>query len=63
METSPEDINGMHAANGILTARGGMTSHAAVVARGMGKPCVSGSNEIKIDYENNLFRSNELAWF
>jgi pyruvate,orthophosphate dikinase len=59
IETSPEDINGMHAANGILTSRGGMTSHAAVVARGMGKPCVSGSSEIKIDYENKLFRSNE----
>jgi len=59
IETSPEDINGMHVANGILTARGGMTSHAAVVARGMGKPCVSGSNEIKIDYENKLFISNE----
>ena len=57
IETSPEDINGMHAAKGILTARGGMTSHAAVVARGMGKPCVSGSSEIKIDYENKLFRS------
>ena len=57
IETSPEDINGMHAAKGILTARGGMTSHAAVVARGMGKPCVSGSNEIKIDYENKLFRA------
>ena len=59
VETSPEDINGMHAANGILTARGGMTSHAAVVARGMGKPCVSGSNEIKIDLENKLFKSND----
>jgi pyruvate, orthophosphate dikinase len=57
IETSPEDINGMHAAKGILTARGGMTSHAAVVARGMGKPCVCGSNEIKIDYENKLFKS------
>jgi len=57
IETSPEDINGMHAAKGILTARGGMTSHAAVVARGMGKPCVSGSSEIKIDYENKLFKS------
>ena len=57
METSPEDINGMHAAKGILTARGGMTSHAAVVARGMGKPCVSGSPEIKIDYENKLFEA------
>ena len=60
IETSPEDINGMHAAKGILTARGGMTSHAAVVARGMGKPCVSGSNEIKIDYENKIFKSGEL---
>ncbi|MBA1337576.1 MAG: pyruvate, orthophosphate dikinase [Pelagibacterales bacterium] len=59
IETSPEDINGMHAAKGILTARGGMTSHAAVVARGMGKPCVSGSSEIRIDYEKKLFRSGE----
>ncbi len=59
IETSPEDINGMHAAKGILTARGGMTSHAAVVARGMGKPCVSGSSEIKIDYENKVFKSND----
>ena len=58
IETSPEDINGMHAAQGILTARGGMTSHAAVVARGMGKPCVSGSSEIKIDYERKLFKSS-----
>jgi len=56
IETSPEDINGMHAAKGILTSRGGMTSHAAVVARGMGKPCISGSSEIKIDYENKLFK-------
>ena len=45
VETSPEDIHGMHAAEGILTTRGGMTSHAAVVARGMGKPCVSGAGE------------------
>tara|TARA_Y100000590_G_scaffold373820_1_gene437888 strand:+ start:2437 stop:5073 length:2637 start_codon:yes stop_codon:yes gene_type:complete len=59
VETSPEDINGMHAANGILTSRGGMTSHAAVVARGMGKPCVSGSNEIKIDYETKQFISGK----
>ena len=51
VETSPEDIQGMHAAKGILTARGGMTSHAAVVARGMGRPCVSGSSEIDINYE------------
>jgi len=49
IETSPEDISGMHAAEGILTARGGMTSHAAVVARGMGKPCVSGAGDLKID--------------
>ena len=60
IETSPEDINGMHAAKGILTARGGMTSHAAVVARGMGKPCVSGSSEIEIDYENKLFKSRNF---
>jgi len=59
IETSPEDINGMHAAKGILTARGGMTSHAAVVARGMGKPCVSGSSEIKVDYENKIFKSGD----
>src|SRR5262249_15277529 len=47
IETSPEDIHGMHAAEGILTTRGGMTSHAAVVARGMGKPCVSGAGSIR----------------
>ena len=57
VETSPEDIHGMHAAKGILTSRGGMTSHAAVVARGMGRPCVSGSNEIEIDYKNKLFKT------
>ena len=56
VETSPEDINGMHAAKGILTSRGGMTSHAAVVARGMGRPCVSGSNEIEIDYNKKHFK-------
>jgi len=50
VETSPEDIHGMHAAQGILTARGGMTSHAAVVARGMGKPCVAGAGSLRIDY-------------
>lgn len=49
VETSPEDIHGMHAAEGILTLRGGMTSHAAVVARGMGKPCVSGAGALRID--------------
>ena len=57
VETSPEDIQGMHAAKGILTARGGMTSHAAVVARGMGRPCVSGSSEIDIDYERKIFKT------
>ena len=51
----------MHAAKGILTARGGMTSHAAVVARGMGRPCVSGSSEITIDYETKQFKAgNEI---
>ena len=58
LETSPEDIEGMKAAQGILTVRGGMTSHAAVVARGMGKCCVSGCGEIKMDEENKMF---ELA--
>ena len=58
VETSPEDIHGMHAAKGILTARGGMTSHAAVVARGMGRPCVSGSSEIDINYEQKIFRTS-----
>ena len=58
LETSPEDIHGMHAAKGILTARGGMTSHAAVVARGMGRPCVSGSSEITIDYESKQFKTD-----
>ncbi|WP_245469790.1 pyruvate, phosphate dikinase, partial [Mesorhizobium sp. M7A.F.Ca.MR.362.00.0.0] len=51
IETSPEDIHGMHAAEGILTTRGGMTSHAAVVARGMGKPCVSGAGSLRVDYK------------
>ncbi len=60
VETSPEDINGMHASKGILTSRGGMTSHAAVVARGMGRPCVSGSSEINIDYNNKTFKTKEL---
>ena len=52
IETSPEDLAGMSAADGILTARGGMTSHAAVVARGMGKCCVSGAGALNIDYKN-----------
>jgi pyruvate, orthophosphate dikinase len=56
VETSPEDIHGMHAAKGILTARGGMTSHAAVVARGMGRPCVSGAGTLAIDAKGKLFR-------
>ena len=56
-ETSPEDIHGMHAARGIVTARGGMTSHAAVVARGMGRPCVSGAGELQIDPKAGVFRA------
>ena len=60
VETSPEDIHGMHAAAGILTARGGMTSHAAVVARGMGRPCVSGAGELRIDVEaGRIFMGGE----
>ena len=56
LETSPEDIAGMHAASGILTSRGGMTSHAAVVARGMGRACITGANELRIDFKNkNVF--------
>ncbi|MDR2413305.1 MAG: pyruvate, phosphate dikinase [Rickettsiales bacterium] len=58
IETSPEDIAGMDAAAGIITARGGMTSHAAVVARGMGRPCVSGSADIKIDYASKTMKTN-----
>ena len=58
VETSPEDINGMHAAEGILTARGGMTSHAAVVARGMGKPCVSGGGGIRVDYNKETMTAS-----
>ena len=56
IETSPEDIHGMHAARGILTARGGMTSHAAVVARGMGRPCVSGAGSLSIDTKERVLR-------
>ena len=59
METSPEDIGGMHAAEGILTSRGGMTSHAAVVARGMGKPCVVGCSEIQVKEKEKYFRAND----
>lgn len=58
LETSPEDIGGMHAAQGILTVRGGMTSHAAVVARGMGKCCVAGCGDIQIDVKNQQFTVN-----
>ncbi|MGF1648828.1 MAG: pyruvate, phosphate dikinase [Hyphomicrobiaceae bacterium] len=67
VETSPEDINGMHAATGILTARGGMTSHAAVVARGMGRPCVSGAGTLRIDQQagtmtvgDRVFRAGDV---
>src|ERR1051326_368934 len=67
LETSPEDIHGMHAAKGILTTRGGMTSHAAVVARGMGRPCVSGAGDLRIDYaartmavRNHLVHAGDL---
>ncbi|WP_406661104.1 pyruvate, phosphate dikinase [Methanolobus sp. ZRKC3] len=60
-ETSPEDIGGMDAAQGILTVRGGMTSHAAVVARGMGKPCVAGCGSISIDMANKIFTIGEIA--
>src|ERR1700727_1597951 len=67
VETSPEDIHGMHAARGILTTRGGMTSHAAVVARGMGRPCVAGAGDLRIDYaagtmtvRNVLVRAGDL---
>ena len=61
VETSPEDIHGMHAAKGILTSRGGMTSHAAVVARGMGRPCISGSTNIDIDYVNKIFKAGDVS--
>ncbi len=66
-ETSPEDIHGMHAAQGILTQRGGMTSHAAVVARGMGRPCVAGAGDLRIDYaagtlavRNHIVRAGDM---
>ncbi len=61
IETSPEDIHGMHAAQGILTARGGMTSHAAVVARGMGKPCVSGAGDLRIDYAKKELKAGSVT--
>jgi pyruvate,orthophosphate dikinase len=62
VETSPEDIHGMHAAEGILTTRGGMTSHAAVVARGMGKPCVSGAGSIRVDYANKTMTAGSQTF-
>jgi pyruvate,orthophosphate dikinase len=61
IETSPEDIHGMHASEGILTTRGGMTSHAAVVARGMGKPCVSGAGAIRVDYAANTMQAGGVT--
>ena len=61
IETSPEDIHGMHAAEGILTTRGGMTSHAAVVARGMGRPCVSGAGTIMVDYKANTLTVGQIT--
>ncbi len=60
VETSPEDIHGMHAAKGILTTRGGMTSHAAVVARGMGRACVAGAGELRIDYRAGVIRVRDI---
>jgi pyruvate,orthophosphate dikinase len=61
VETSPEDIHGMHASEGILTTRGGMTSHAAVVARGMGTPCVSGAGQIRVDYAANTLTAGGVT--
>jgi pyruvate,orthophosphate dikinase len=62
VETSPEDIHGMHAAQGILTTRGGMTSHAAVVARGMGKPCVSGAGALRVDYGSRTMTASGTVY-
>ncbi len=61
IETSPEDIHGMHAAEGILTTRGGMTSHAAVVARGMGKPCVAGAGDLRVDYDAKTLTAGNVV--
>jgi len=61
VETSPEDIHGMYASEGIITSKGGMTSHAAVVARGMGKPCVVGVSNLKIDYESQTMKVGDLS--
>jgi pyruvate,orthophosphate dikinase len=62
IETSPEDLAGMDAAKGILTAKGGMTSHAAVVARGMGKCCVSGAGSVRIDYKARTMVTNGVEF-
>src|ERR1700743_2330436 len=61
IETSPEDIHGMHAAKGIVTSRGGMTSHAAVVARGMGRACVAGAGELHIDYAKQQMTAKNVT--
>ncbi len=61
IETSPEDIHGMHAARGILTTRGGMTSHAAVVARGMGRPCVAGAGDLRVDYRSGTLAARDIV--
>ena len=61
IETSPEDIHGMHAAKGILTTRGGMTSHAAVVARGMGRPCVAGAGDLRVDYAARTMTARNIV--
>ncbi|MBV9687783.1 MAG: pyruvate, phosphate dikinase [Alphaproteobacteria bacterium] len=61
IETSPEDIHGMHAAKGVLTTRGGMTSHAAVVARGMGRPCVAGAGDLRIDYDTGTMAAPDMV--
>ena len=60
-DTSPEDINGMHVSSGILTIRGGMTSHAAVVARGMGKPCVCGTSNLSIDEKKQILTAGDIV--
>ena len=62
VETSPEDLIGMNAAQGILTARGGMTSHAAVVARGMGKCCVAGCSDLQIDYKTKTMTVDDVVY-
>ncbi|CAJ1401036.1 unnamed protein product [Effrenium voratum] len=61
IETSPDDIHGLHAAEGVLTTRGGMTSHAAVVARGMGRPCVAGAGEVQVDYTAKCFTAGDVT--